>query len=187
MKNRRLIKKYSDALVAGISTEKEFSKIKSDLDRLDDIMNREADFRLGLQSPILPFRQKTELVESVCGKLTFSEKGKRFLLTLIEEYRLPLFAGIVEQLDLSWYEKNGITKLTVFSAVKLKYGQEKALHRQLERVFKKPIHLDLKVDPGLIAGLKIQHGQIFYDFSMEGNLQRLKSKIEEGETDAGQG
>jgi F0F1-type ATP synthase delta subunit len=33
------------------------------------------------------------------------------------------------------------------------------------------------IDPSLIAGLKVQRGSVFYDFSIQGNLKKLKDAL----------
>jgi F0F1-type ATP synthase delta subunit len=54
---------------------------------------------------------------------------------------------------------------------------ENRLKKNLEKSFDKKIVIDKEIDPSLIAGIKIQRGSIFYDFSIEGNLKKLKDAI----------
>ena len=52
-----------------------------------------------------------------------------------------------------------------------------ALIKNLEESFNKKIIIEKEVDPSLIAGIKIQRGLVYYDFSIQGNLKKLKEAL----------
>ena len=126
--------------------------------------------------------QKTEILDTLNRQINFNEKTYRFLRTILEENRLMVLDSIIMMLEDLWFEKNGIEKLMVFSAVPLGPAQEKKLIKNLEAAFKKDIVIEKEVDPSMIAGLKVQRGHVFYDFSIEGNLKKLKEILVAGDS-----
>ena len=84
---------------------------------------------------------------------------------------------IISQMEELWYEKNGIEKFKVYSAVELSENQEKRLIEELEKYHKKRVIFEKEIDKSLIAGIKIQKGSVFYDFSINGNLNKLKDAL----------
>ena len=57
--------------------------------------------------------------------------------------------------------------------------REKKLIDELEKSYNKKVVIEKEVDKSLIAGIKIQRGSIFYDFSVNGNLNKLKHALTE--------
>jgi F-type H+-transporting ATPase subunit delta len=121
--------------------------------------------------------QKEDFLQTLCCDVEFSEKTLHFLETMAEENRLILLAPVVSLLQDLWLEKNGIEKVKVFSVVPLGRELEKKLTQKLEESLGKKIILEQSIDESLIAGIKIQRGSIFYDFSLQGNLKKLKAAI----------
>jgi F-type H+-transporting ATPase subunit delta len=68
----------------------------------------------------------------------------------------------------------------VSSVVPLNDTQKKRLEEKLLKLEKRPVSLSYIIDPSLVAGLSIREGNIVYDASLHGDLERLKQKISEG-------
>ena len=58
--------------------------------------------------------------------------------------------------------------------------QKKRLQEKLEHLENAPVALRYKNDPALIGGLSLRKGNIVYDVSLRGNLERLLEQITEG-------
>ena len=98
-------------------------------------------------------------------------------MVLTEKNRMIFLDVIIKLLEELWFERNGVEKLKILSAVKLSKKLEQKLIKNLEKSFNKKIVLEKEIDKSLIAGIKIQKGSIFYDFSIEGNLSKLKDSL----------
>ena len=77
-------------------------------------------------------------------------------------------------------EEQGIATFEVSSVVPLNAAQKNRLEEQLIRLENRPVRLMYKIAPSLIGGLSIRKGNIVYDASIQGDLERLKQKIAEG-------
>lgn len=177
MRENSIAKRYASALVKSIKDEQEYLGIKKELEAFLELLMVNAEFKAGMETLLFSKNQKKEVLYSVNKKTKFKEKTFNFLLSLVDENRMSVLDTIIPLMETLWFEKNGIEKLTVFSAVALSEKQEQELIKNLEASFDKKIVIKKEIDPSLIAGIKIQRGLIFYDFSIEGNLKKLKDAL----------
>mgnify|MGYP003333704743 CR=1 FL=1 len=71
-------------------------------------------------------------------------------------------------------EERMVADTSQLELVKLMIG------RELEALEKKPVRLVFRLDPAIVGGLAIRRGNVVYDVSIEGNLERMKERIEQG-------
>jgi ATP synthase F1 delta subunit len=112
--------------------------------------------------------------------LSYRPKTARFISLCVENDRLEFFADILDGLQEHWNEEMGVSTFEVSSVVPLNESQKERLKEKLERLEQKPVFLKFKTDPYLVGGLSIQRGNIIYDVSIRGSLDRLKENIIEG-------
>ena len=177
MRENSLAKRYAKALVGTIKDREEYVEIKEGLEDFLKLLNQNEDFRVGMETLFFSKKQKKEMIDTLHNKIKFKKKLYNFFLALIEENRMALLDLIIGQMEELWYERNGIEKLRVYSAVKLNENQEKRLIHELEKSYNRKVVIEKEVDKSLIAGIKIQRGSIFYDFSVNGNLNKLKQAL----------
>jgi F-type H+-transporting ATPase subunit delta len=132
-----------------------------------------------LQSPFLPATKKTEIATRILEILSVGDKARRFLLLLVENGRLALLPEILEHLPVLWNREQGIVTFEVSSVIPLSSEQKKRLEEKLTSLEQSPVMLTYKMDHSLIGGLSIRKGNIVYDASIQGDLERLKQKIAE--------
>lgn len=177
MKENSLAKRYAAGLIKTLENEKEYRQVKTELEEFANLFNSIDDLKAGMQTMLFSKIQKLEVLDSIQEKTKFSDKTVRFLKEAIEENRLMYLDIMIEMLENLWFEKNGIEKLKVYSAVKMTAALQKKLTANLEKAFNKKIIIEPDIDPTLIAGIKIQRGSVYYDFSIEGNLKKLKEAL----------
>ncbi len=177
MRENSLAKRYAKALIKTITDEKEYRTIKEELEAFRGILAENVEFKAGMETFLFSKQQKREILETLNKKIKFKEKTVNFLLSLVDANRVIVLDDIIYLLEELWFEANGIEKLKVFTAVALTTKLEKKLIESLETSFKKKIIIDTEIDPSLIAGLKVQRGSVFYDFSVNGNLKKLKDAL----------
>lgn len=179
MKGSTVSKRYARALVESISHEPEYRDIRQQLQHFIDILNANPTFKSGMETFLLSKKQKNEVLETLKSSLNLHEKTYNFLLAVIEENRMSYIRDIFRIFEELWLEKNGFEKVKVFSVIELNRDQQEKLAVQLENAIQKKIIIDNEIDPSLIAGIKIKRGSIFYDFSIEGNLNKLRETLTE--------
>ena len=177
MKENKVAKRYASGLIKTLKNEKEYREVKKELEQFLELLNGIEDFKAGMESLLFSKRQKKEIFDSLHQKIKFNEKTHRFLLEVLEENRLVFLETMIQLLEELWFEKNGIEKLKVYSAVPISSKLEDKLIKNLEKSFNKTIVIEKETDPSLIAGIKIQRGLVYYDFSIQGNLNKLKEAL----------
>ncbi|MCK4835067.1 MAG: ATP synthase F1 subunit delta [Candidatus Aminicenantes bacterium] len=170
-------KRYAKALVDSIQHEEEYIEITGQLGQFLELMERDVEFRSGMETVLFSKRQKREILTTIKDKMEFSTKTFNFVMALIEENRLVFLDSILQIVEKFWYEKKGIEKFIVFSAIPLNQAQKERLIKQLEDALQKKVVIENNCEPSLIAGIKIQRGSVFFDFSIAGNLKKLKEEL----------
>lgn len=181
LKENSLAKRYASGLIKTVDSEKEYREIKKELEEFLQLLNSIEELKAGMETLLFSKRQKKDILDSLQQKIKFKEKTYRFLLEVLEENRLVFLDVMIQMLEELWFEKNNIEKMKVFSAIPLSAALERKLIKNLEKSFNKKIVLEKERAPSLIAGIKIQRGLVYYDFSIQGNLKKLKEALVVGE------
>ncbi len=151
----------------------------AELSEFEKFLSTQAKLHDALKSPFLPAAKKREIADKILEKTAIGAKARRFLLLLVENGRLPILPQILERLPLIWNEERGIATFEVSSVTPLKPTQKKRLEERLASMERSPVALTYKIDPSLIGGLSIRKGNIVYDTSIRGDLERIQQKIAE--------
>ncbi|MCP5046265.1 MAG: hypothetical protein GY940_03780, partial [bacterium] len=146
MKENSLAKRYASGLIKTFKDEKEYQGVKKELEQFLELLQKIDRFKAGMETLLFSKSQKKEVLDSLHQKLEFREKTYRFLSTVLEENRLIYLDSILLSLEELWFEKNGIEKLKVFSAVPLSAKLEKQLVKNLSKSFDKTIILESEID-----------------------------------------
>lgn len=181
MKNPILVKKYTQGLVAALTDESEFRRVIGELEGFAGLVADREDLRRALVNPFLNARKRAGIAREVLERKGAAAKTVRLILLLAEHGRLELLPEIAAAAPEAWNERHGIVTLEVASVVPLTADQKVRLEAALELLEGKPVSLGYRIDPGIIGGLALRKGNLVYDVSIEGDLQRLKEKITEGQ------
>ena len=74
-------------------------------------------------------------------------------------------------------ERTGVVEARVQSAQAMTGPQTEALVAALARRTGKTIRLQLRQDPSILGGVKVQIGSTVYDASIQGQLRLLKAQL----------
>jgi len=177
MKESSLFKRYAKALVLSVADESEFMRISSDLNAVLDLLAADEKLKIGMVTFMIPLPEKIKALKIISDKMNLHDKSFRFLLTVAGENRFAYLEQIVRQLPDAWCNVHGIEKITVFSAMDLDGGQRERLLGNLKKALHKPISLQFRTDPDLIAGISLQRGSLRYDYSLAGLLKKLRESL----------
>ncbi|MEN8154873.1 MAG: ATP synthase F1 subunit delta [Acidobacteriota bacterium] len=177
MKERSLARKYTKALVETLNNEDEYRSVKGEVLLFLDMISKDKNLFAGMSTLLFSYQQKLSVLDLLKSKAELNKKTYNFLNVVLEENRIVYLEKMVELMDELWFETQGIEKLKIFSAKVIESDLEKKLIDNLERSFKKKVVLEKEIDRSLIAGIKIQRGSVYYDFSIEGNLKKLKESL----------
>ncbi len=180
MKSRLLVKRYTQGLVGALKDEPEYAAVSRELAEFRELASGHGDLKAVLDNPFVNARKKTQVISDVLAGSGFTGKTSRFILLLLDHKRVDLLGDVLESLPVVWNERRGVATFEVSSVVALAEAQKDRLKEELERLEGRPVYLRYSIDPGLVAGFSLRKGNIIYDVSLRGHLERIKHKISEG-------
>lgn len=119
---------------------------------------------------------KHELVDRILGK-GFSSTVVNLLHLLIDVNRVEFLSEILGEFRLIYDRSKGFFKGHIQSAASLTDAEKKRVHGSLERFTGKSLNLDFVVRPELIGGVLFSLGDMLIDFTLKGELVRLRARL----------
>lgn len=156
-------------------TKKEEEFLKS-LRELSQIWNEEKEFVLALSHPKIAKATKKEWLLSLFEK-ELDPILMQTLLVFNEHGVIQALAKITEAFETCYQEDHDIQNVLVKSACVLDPAQEASLKKMLEKKLNKEVTLSVKIEPELIAGLRVQAGDLVLDNTVLSRLEAIKEKI----------
>ncbi|MBM3294998.1 MAG: ATP synthase F1 subunit delta [Candidatus Aminicenantes bacterium] len=179
MRNPVLVKRYVEGLAGALNGEDEYARVRHELEAFASLLDGHGLLGTVLLRPFLATSKKAAIVAGVLEKQGASPKARRFLLLLVRHRRLGLLPEVVGRLPVHWRERQGVRSFEVKSVVPLKPRQRARLEEELRRIEGTSVFCDYGLDSSLVGGLLVKRGNLVYDVSLKGQLERLKSVIQE--------
>lgn len=177
MKENSLVKRYAKALVLAMDDEAEFRRVRGELLGFLELLASDDRLKIGLATSLISPAEKARALDIVSVTMSLHDKTRQFLLTVAAENRMAFMEPMVQGLEHAWYEARGIEVVTVDSVVELSAGQKERLRGKLKKALAGEVALEYRLDPGLVAGIRIGRGSVHYDFSLAGSLQKLRETL----------
>ncbi|MFT3906634.1 MAG: F0F1 ATP synthase subunit delta [Steroidobacteraceae bacterium] len=127
-------------------------------------------------SPLVPAARLVAFIASLAG----SNAGvgqQNFLKLLAENRRLTLLPEIAAQFAVLRAEAEGQADVEVQTALELDADQLGKLGAALTQRLQRKVRLTQKIDPTLIGGAIVRHGDLVFDGSLRGRLERLAATM----------
>lgn len=139
-----------------------------------DLLAESKELRVALLGPATSTREKVSIVEEIGKKLSVDEVVSRFLKLVARNGRLGFLRSIQTCLrELSLAKQNGVLGHVV-SADALSEAELNDLAGSFEQKIGKKVEFEARVDPRLLAGLKVTVAGTTYDGSLRAQLDRLE-------------
>lgn len=180
MRNPSVVKHYTEGLAAALRTESEYAAVRRDLDEFAGLTREGSLLVAALCRPFLPLSRRVEIAEDVFDRLAIQVKTRRFLRLLMQHGRLEILPFVARGLPAAWDAKIGVVPFEVRSVVLLSAAQKARLEAGLRALEQRPVACSYVLDPLIIGGLAVRKGNMIYDVSLRGQLERLKNEIREG-------
>ena len=129
-----------------------------------------------LESPEVPAEQRAFSLAEVCGD-EVDERGRKFLLVLARNGRLPLLGEISRRFDELKAAEERNLDVEVLSTYPLTEAQSERLKDALQTKFGKQVRLSSDVDPSLLGGAVVRAGDMVIDGSVRGRLDKLAESL----------
>ena len=104
---------------------------------------------------------------------------QNFLCILCEKRAFYTLPACRKAFDDAYDEAHAIVRATALTAVPLKVRQKKALIEKLSAMTGKHVELDNRIDPNLIAGIRLRYGGVQLDDTIQARLETLRKSFAE--------
>lgn len=178
LKNARLIaERYAQALSEALRSEDEMTRVRQDLHRLLDLVERSADLRRAIRNPVVDPQAKLNILKTIAVRSAAHPRALRFLEVLAANDRLSLLDEAVAAVDRAFDRRLGIVEAEIRSAAPLDPALRERLAAALQRVAGQRVRIREHVDPDLLGGLVVQVGGTLFDGSIRTQLMEMKTRL----------
>jgi F-type H+-transporting ATPase subunit delta len=166
--------RYASALYAHAEDTKSLDTVVAEMLGLGQVIERSADFRRLLESPLIDVHTATRAATAVLEQEGFSKPVRDFVGVVTANRRLNALPEIVRAFAALVARRRGIVTAHVSSAHPLTDVQRQQLRARLIEVGYGNVNIHERVEPDLLGGLVLRIGARLYDTSLKSRLQRLQ-------------
>ena len=141
---------------------------------LGEMIDRNADFRRLVESPLIDVKQAISAAKAVLEAEGFSSVMIRFVSVIATNRRLGQLRSILSAFASLVAEKRGVVTAEVATAHGFSDVQREALRARLIEAGYGRVNIEERVDATLLGGLVVKIGARLYDSSIKSRLQRLQ-------------
>jgi F-type H+-transporting ATPase subunit delta len=176
---RRFARPYAQALIKVSSSLDEAQELRDQIRAFRDAMDAVPGIAKMAANPAVPMDQKRDIVRKITSQIGVRDLAERFVLLLLDNYRLQHLPAVLEALELEVNRRLGIATAEVTTAQPIRDDEVERLRDVLAKLLDQSVELKLSVEPDLIAGFRARVGSTLYDASLKGQLDRLAERLAE--------
>jgi ATP synthase F1 delta subunit len=177
MKNQTLVKRYTQGLAAALTSPSEYETVLRELAEFSSLLETNKGLGLAICRPFLNAAKKGRIIQAILDAQGAQGKTARFLEVLLRHGRMEILPDVLAALPDVWRGGRGILSFEVRSIVPLDEARKARLEAELVRIESRPVHCDYVLDPSIVGGLRVGRGNLVYDVSLKGQLEKLKDQI----------
>ena len=173
--------RYARAFV-DVVFDKKLDAVKTE-DELRSIAQMVEDtpaLRTVWESPSVPAEQKRAVLDKIVEHIGASKMTRNLIAVLIDNRRIAALPEIARQFQEALNERLGIADAEVTTARELSPEEKQRLEQQIAAITGKKVRAHYKHDAKVLGGAVVKVGSSIYDWSVKGQLQRLKEQLSAG-------
>ncbi len=178
MKDKAAARRYAEGFLdfaeENIGLEKGFNE----LSLAARIIAANPELKKLLENAEVTESQKYEVVDNVFGK-DLSEQTRELFKLIIHKRRVKEIYDIADYAKVLFWRAQGIEKAFITTAIKLNKETVNIIKDKLEKKSGKRLEMEVRIDPGLIGGVRAQIGNLVIDGSVKRRLAQLKEHLTE--------
>lgn len=166
-------REYAEAILALAVESGKAEETGEALEWLKALLKDQPEFRAFLSSPAIARSVRVDMMRDL-----LSDALPDFLLSamglLINRNHIGEIEKIITEYQKLILDNRNASRAVVTSAFALDEKTQSRLKEKLEKKFNRTLELELRTDPSLIAGLKVEVEGRVLDGSLEGRLAQIK-------------
>tara|TARA_B100000925_G_scaffold289516_1_gene272546 strand:+ start:676 stop:1233 length:558 start_codon:yes stop_codon:yes gene_type:complete len=167
-------KRYAKATFDLAEAENLSEAVLKDLTILKKIIIDNAELNRLISSPTFTSTDQLNVMNEIFKKQDISVLVKNLVNVLIRNRRINLLVSVINAYDLIMKSNSGEIIAEVITAAELKDDQKQEIVSNLKKMTGKEIQIQSKVQPEIIAGIKVKIGSQMIDASVSTKLNNLK-------------
>ena len=152
---------------------------KEQAELLLKVISADDDLNSFLRAVKVTKEQKKNVLDTVFAK-SMDRDMCNFMKLLVDKGRINYLRGILEEFEKLANDQLGIEKAVVTSARPLKEEYLEKIREVLVKKYGKQMILENRIDPGLIAGIKVTVGNTVTDVTMKNKIDALRDLLLKG-------
>jgi ATP synthase F1 delta subunit len=172
----RVAARYAEAFFGLAQQRGLIEQMRGELEALAALVERTPALEQLLERPDLNAEQKIEALRAALGE-SFSEVVMRLLAVLLEHARGEAVKQVAEAFGELADSAAGVVRAEACTVVPLTDQQRGRLTAVLERMTGQRVKLTERLDPSVLAGIRLQVGDRLLDGSAAGRLAALREEL----------
>ena len=173
--------RYASALYDLSSEGKYVDEVLSDLQKLEEYINKNKDLKILINSPLIASNDKLLILEKLSLNHSFNVLTLTFLKVISNNKRFSSLPFIITRFMNINAEKRGEIFADITSADDLSNEQKSGIKNQLRLILGEKLSLNYIVDKNIIGGLIVKVGSKMIDSSLASKINKLKIKMKEAQ------
>lgn len=151
-------------------------EILSEMKEIRALFRENPEYPRLLAEPSIPRKERIGLIDAAFGSQA-EPYLVNFIKLLCEKNLLREFGGCQEAFQRRYFAAHNIAEAVVTSAASLSKEQEELLKKKLETMSGKTVVMELKTDPSVLAGVRVELDGKLLDGTVKGRLAELSRRI----------
>lgn len=172
----RVARRYAGALYRVASQTNLVAAVESDLDGVQNLLERDENFRSLLLSPVIARETKERVLEKAFGDRV-TGVTMQMLRLLLQKRREAEFEAVRQEFVRIRREEGRVLHAVIASAEPLTDDQKSRLVAKLADQTGKSVEPDFEIQPSLLGGVRVTYDNFVLEGSIRGGLTRLRDAL----------
>lgn len=168
--------RYAKAVLDLAKDQNAAKDVNGEMTFISKLLSENGDLLGALKNPTVKVEAKRSVLLAV-----FKDAGaitKSLFDILLENKRIEIIEKVVDRYIFLFNELNNIQVAIVTTAVPLTTEMEQKVLVKVKELTGSEATIENRIDPGILGGFILRIGDLQYNASVEGNLNRLKREFE---------
>jgi F-type H+-transporting ATPase subunit delta len=176
-----IARRYARGLMLSLK-EGDFDEVLAQLKLFCDLATiTSLELKRVLEDPAFSPLDRRAVINKIASKSSMHPQLHHFLLLLVEKNRMALLSLIYEALLILIDSHQARLRVKIVSASSVSPEEVFEITESLKKSLKKDVMAELKIDPSLLGGMRIEVGGTVFDGSLKAKLAGMKHKLQLGQ------
>ncbi len=174
--SQKIARRYATALYSLAKEQNKAEAVYQDMTLISRVFSESRELRVLMKSPVVRDWKKQRIASRLFQGKT-DPLVQDYIGIVIRKHRGALLDPIARAYQKVFHEKSGIADVGVITAVPMDQHLRVKVVEAVKNLGKEQMILTEVVDPRIIGGFVLRMGDMQYDASVKGKLQKIKKHL----------